>query len=97
MYKLSERLKELRKRYNISQNTLSKEMNLTRATINAWEMGISFPNAQSLVMLSKYFKVSIDYLLGQDENDMVDISSLNDREKAMIYDMITYLTELKNN
>lgn len=95
MYQIGERLKELRKRYNISQNALSKDMNLTRATINAWEMGISFPNAQSLVILAKYFKVSVDYLLGLNENDMIDVSSLNDKEKAMIYDMITYLSQMK--
>ena len=95
MYQLSERLKELRKQYNISQNALSKEMNLTRATINAWEMGISYPNAQSLVMLSKYFKVSVDYILGISDNEMLDISCLNDKEKTMIYDMVSYLSELK--
>lgn len=95
MYQLNERLKELRNRYNISQNALAKEMNLTRATINAWEMGISYPNAQSLVMLSEYFKVSVDYILGLKEDDMMNISKLNDREKKMIYDMVSYLSELK--
>lgn len=95
MYQLNERLKELRNRYNISQNALAKEMNLTRATINAWEMGISYPNAQSLVMLSEYFKVSVDYILGLKEDDMMNISKLNDKEKKMIYDMVSYLSELK--
>ena len=95
MYKLYERLKLLRKRNNLSQNALAKKMGVTRATVNAWEMGISFPNAQSLMVLAKFFKVSVDYLLGNDDSDTIDISSLNGEEKKLIYDMINYMTSKK--
>ena len=95
MYKLYERLKLLRKRNNLSQNALAKKMGVTRATVNAWEMGISFPNAQSLMVLAKFFKVSLDYLLGNDDSDTIDISALNGEEKKLIYDMINYMTSKK--
>ncbi len=95
MYKLYERLKLLRKRNNLSQNALAKKMGVTRATVNAWEMGISFPNAQSLMVLAKFFKVSVDYLLGNDDSDTIDISALNGEEKKLIYDMINYMTSKK--
>ncbi len=96
MYKFSEILKGLRKRNGISQNSLAKQMNLTRATINAWEMGINYPNAQSLVMLSDFFGVSVDYLLGTDNRDMLDISGLNDEEKKMICAMVKYLSDSRS-
>lgn len=96
MYQLNERLKELRKRDSISQNQLAKKMELTRATINAWEMGISFPNAQSLIMLAKYFKVSVDYILGLSDKEMLDISALNEVEKRMICEMVQYLSDKKH-
>ncbi len=70
-------------------------MDLTRATINAWEMGISYPNAQSLIMFSRYFKVSVDYLLGMSDNETLDISSLTDKEKRMVCDMVKHLADLK--
>ena len=95
MYQLNERLKELRNQHNISQNALAKEMELTRATINAWEMGISYPNAQSLIMLSKFFNVSVDYILGLENKEMLDISMLDNKEKRMISEMVTHLYELK--
>ncbi len=95
MYQLNERLKELRRRDSISQNQLAKKMELTRATVNAWEMGISFPNAQSLIMLAKHFKVSVDYILGLSSNEMLDISALNETEKRMICEMVQYLSEQK--
>lgn len=93
MYRLNERLKELRKRDAISQNQLAKKMELTRATVNAWEMGISYPNAQSLIMLSKHFKVSVDYILGTSDKEEIDISMLNEKEKRMICEMVQYLSE----
>lgn len=95
MYQLNERLKNLRKQHNISQNALAKQMELTRATINAWEMGISFPNAQSLILLSDYFNVSVDYILGLDDREMLDISMLDDKEKHMINEMVKHLNSLK--
>ena len=89
MYKFGERLKTLRKRDNISQNALSKELDMTRAAINAWEMGINTPNAQSLIMLSQYFHVSVDYLLGVDDRIMLDISRLSEREQRAVSEMVS--------
>ena len=96
MYKLYDRLREIRERENISQNALANALGITRASVNAWEMGISAPNAQSLVMLSKYFNVSVDYLLGLDNNEYVDISSLNNAEKEIVCSIVRYFSSLKN-
>ena len=96
MYKLNERLKELRKENNISQNALAKQMNLTRATVNAWEMGISYPNAQSLILLSQYFKVTVDYLLGIDNSETIDITSLTTEEKNIVCNLVKYFNNTKN-
>ncbi len=79
----------------ISQNTLANDLGITRASVNAWEMGISAPNAQSLVLLSKYFNVSVDYLLGLDNNEYLDISQLNATEKELVCAMVRYLTSIK--
>lgn len=41
MHKLAERLKKLRELNNVSQNALSKELKVTRATVNAWERAMA--------------------------------------------------------
>ena len=97
MNQLCNRLRELRDRENISQNALANTLGITRASVNAWELGISAPNAQSLVMLSKYFNVSVDYLLGLNDSEYIDISDLNSTEKEMICSMVRYLSSLKEN
>ena len=61
---ISERIKELREKQNITLSSLAKKLNITRSAVNAWEMGISIPNVEKLVELSSLFNVSVDYLLG---------------------------------
>ena len=61
---ISERIKELREKQNITQSSLAKKLSITRSAVNAWEMGISIPNVEKLVELSSLFNVSVDYLLG---------------------------------
>lgn len=93
--RLYNRLRELRERENISQNALANTLGITRASVNAWEMGISAPNAQSLIMLAHYFGVSVDYLLGLDNTECINISKLNAKEKELICSMVRYLSSLR--
>ena len=53
--KFNEKLIELRKQYGLSQQALGYELNVTRQTISKWELGVSTPEMDKLVELSKYF------------------------------------------
>lgn len=63
----AKRLTELRKEKGISQSQLSKETGISQAAIAFWEAGERIPGALALITLSKYFKVSSDYLLGLED------------------------------
>lgn len=58
------RLKELRKEKNITQADLGKIINQSKSNVSKYETGMLEPNIQTLTVLSNYFEVSIDYLLG---------------------------------
>lgn len=58
-----ENLQVLRKRKNISQETLAEELQVSRQTIGKWENGITYPEAEFLILISDFFEVSIDALL----------------------------------
>ena len=83
---IAERIKHLREKNNLTQSSLAKKLNVTRSSVNAWEMGISVPSTALIVDLAKLFHVSTDYLLGLNENATLDISSLNDKETMILYD-----------
>lgn len=59
-----ERLKQLRTELNLRQEDISIIVKVHRATIGKYETNERFPDKDTLVTLSKFFNVSIDYLLG---------------------------------
>lgn len=61
---VSTNLKKLRNEKGITQNELSKALNINRATYAHYETGRREPDIQTLKLLAKYFNVSVDYLLG---------------------------------
>ncbi|MBR5515266.1 MAG: helix-turn-helix transcriptional regulator [Clostridia bacterium] len=57
------RLKELRKKKNISQLKLALDLNTNQNTISRYETGEREPGILELIKIADYFNVSIDYLL----------------------------------
>ena len=88
---LSERLKELREQHHLTQAQLAKHMDVTRSSVNAWEMGITLPSIAKLVQLAELFHISTDYLLGMTENKSISIKQFSPQEQKLISDMIQYI------
>ena len=59
------RLKELRKKRNISQVKLAMDLNMNQNSISRYETGEREADYETLIALADYFNVSIDYLLGR--------------------------------
>ena len=55
---------ELRKENEIGQIELAKALNVSKGIISLWENGLREPGMNSLILLSRYFGVSVDYLVG---------------------------------
>ena len=70
------RLKELREEYALTQTQLAKELGFAQNTISQWEKGRIDPNVQTLVILSNYFHVTIDYLIGKDQAVLTEENSI---------------------
>ena len=54
----------LRSEKGISQEELAKELLVTRQAVSRWETGDTIPNTETLKLLSKFYDVSINTLLG---------------------------------
>ena len=78
---ISERIKELREKQNITQSSLAKKL------------GISIPNVEKLVELSSLFNVSVDYLLGVNSSFTINISNLSEEEKKLVLNLVNILSE----
>ena len=88
MHTFPERLKDLRDRLGYTQSDLAKKLSITRASVNAWEMGISAPSTSWLVELSNLFHVTTDYLLGLDDCITIRTNTLSDRAVTAILNSV---------
>ena len=66
---LGERIKELRKRNNLTQIDLAKEMEVTKGTVSTWETNRRRPSFETLDALASLFNVNMAYLLGSSNDD----------------------------
>ena len=87
---VAEKIKSLREKNNLTQSALAKKLNVTRSSVNAWEMGISVPSTSLLVDIAKLFHVSTDYLLGITPTASLDVSGLNEQEIILFYGLVEY-------
>ena len=57
-------IRELRTKAGLSQDELAEKLFVTRQAVSRWENGETVPNTETLKLLSKLFRVSINTLLG---------------------------------
>ena len=60
-------LKKLRKQKNLSQLKVAMDLAVSREALSYYENGKRSPDVDMLVKLSRYFNVSVDYLIFGEE------------------------------
>ena len=88
---VADRIKSLREQRGLTQTELSKQLGITRSSVNAWEMGISVPSTQYIVELSGIFGISTDYLLGVDTSASISVAGLDDDDVRIVHALIEHL------
>ena len=84
MSEFYKRLKSLRTERQKNQMDLAKLLNVTRATISAYETDKIMPPYDKLEMLANYFGVSVEYLVGKsDSQDAKDEDKSSDVTKEL--------------
>ncbi len=62
-----EKLKLLRSEKHLTQEELAEKLSVSRQAVSKWESGAGYPETEKMMVLSKMFNVSLDYLLLDDE------------------------------
>lgn len=60
---LHERIYQLRKQKNMTQQDLADQLNVSRQAVSRWEMGTAKPEIDSLTAMAKVFGITVDELL----------------------------------
>ena len=81
---LGERLTELRKKKNLSQEDVAEKLNVTRQTVSKWELDQSTPDFDKVIPICKLYNITSEELLtgrkADTNNDDIEYSLMTDEE-----------------
>ena len=67
---LGNKIRELRRAHNLTQEQLATALNISAQAISKWEMGASYPDMTMIPTLAAFFKVSLDELFDFDVSNV---------------------------
>ena len=94
---LADKIIRLRKKYGWSQEELADQMHVSRQSVSKWEAAQTTPDLEKILMLSKLFGVTTDYLL-KDElevEEFTDDTLVAPVRRVTLEDANTYLAHRK--
>lgn len=82
---IANRLVQLRKENNYSQQSLADELGLSRQAVSKWERAEASPDTDNLILLARLYGVSLDELLATDDEiptpDMEEETKTSNKEE----------------
>jgi transcriptional regulator with XRE-family HTH domain len=91
LMKFHVRLKQLRLENKLTQSELADVLGLKPTAISNYESQRNEPSFEKLIMLSNYFEVSCDYLLGITDSYLPVVGEVLDRDIVEVFDMYQQL------
>ena len=89
--KFSEKIINIRKEKNLTQEELAELLNVSRQTVSNWETNKCYPDIETFILISDKFKISLDVLLKEDKEMIKKLNKKISKETIIIY-CILFLT-----
>lgn len=90
--RLCEKIVELRKSNNMSQEQFASSLGVSRQAVSRWEVGSALPDAKNILQISKLFNVTADYLLNDEyvsDNDLPKVKKVkNDNINIIMFYLV---------
>ena len=93
------KLYELRTEKGLSQRSIAKILNISQCTYNNWENGKTEPSIAQLIEISKFFDISVDYLIGNsDDSGIINYNKvITEYQKSLLDNFSKLPATLQNN
>lgn len=93
--KFSDKLVGLRKSNGMSQEDLAEQLGVSRQAISRWEQGTAMPDAGNILLLSRLFHVTTDYLLNDEYHSDNDLPKVKEVKTDGIHQVMIFLITLE--
>ena len=74
--KINEKIKELRKKNNLTQKEMAKKLGVSLSSLQKYEYGDFYPSAEVIRKIVDFFKITL--------NDFLDVNDITNEEKDII-------------
>lgn len=94
---LADKIILLRKKAGWSQEELADQLNVTRQSVSKWEGAQSIPDMDKILMMSKLFGVTTDYLLKDEleEEELISSEPVSEVHRIKLEDASKFLLTMK--
>lgn len=92
-----EKLQELRRRRDMTQEDVAEQLYVSRAAVSKWESGRGYPNIDSLKAIARFYGVTVDELLSGEELLTIAEEDGKDREnrfRELVFGLLDICTIL---
>ena len=90
------KLKTLRKQAGLTQQQLATQLGITKSVVSFYELQTRSPSPDVLAKLAKIFHVSVDYLLGLDNRQTIDVTGLSEADIGALRILVESLRTKKS-
>ena len=95
---MGNRIKELRRELRMTQTRLSIELGVSQETVSAYERELHYPSFAQIVVMSKLFHASIDYIMGlSDVRDCTSFAQSKSRDDQELQKLLSVARFLNKN
>ncbi len=90
-------LKTVRKQKNITQLEVANYLNITVSAYGNYELGQRSPTPETLIKLADFFGVTVDYLLGRENKNLIERPpyEITDKQTLDIMKLCKVMTEIQ--
>ena len=85
------KLKTLRKQAGLTQQQLATQLGITKSVVSFYELQARNPSPEVLAKLAQIFHVSVDYLLGLDNRETIDVTGLAEKDISALRTLVESL------
>ena len=86
-------LKNLRQQHHLTQTQVAHRLNLSKTSISGYENNVKMPSQDVLIKLAGLYRVSTDYLLGLDDEEMISVEGLTRQQRRLVEELVRMLQE----
>lgn len=85
---LAQNIFMMRAKYHMSQAELARRLEVSRSSVNAWEIGVATPQLRHVIEMANIFKTTVDGMLNLSSSVMIDISDLSEKEQQAVFNIV---------